>query len=93
MCLGIPGKIIEIYTSGTLRMCKVDFGGVVREACIETLPEAQVGDYTIIHAGFALNLLSEEEAMSSLEALRELFSVEEELNAADPAESGCEQNH
>lgn len=79
MCLGIPGKIVEIYTSGTLRMCKIDFGGVVREACIETLPEAKVGDYTIVHAGFALNLLSEEEAQESLDALRELFSIEEEL--------------
>jgi hydrogenase expression/formation protein HypC len=79
MCLGVPGKITAIYTSGTLRMCKIDFGGVTREACIETLPEAQVGDYTIVHAGFALNILSEQEARESLEALRELFAIEEEL--------------
>ncbi len=66
MCLGIPGKIVEIYTSGTLRMAKIDFGGVTREACIETIPEAKVGDYTIIHAGFALNLMSESEARETL---------------------------
>ena len=72
MCLGIPGKIVEIYTSGTLRMAKVDFGGVTREACIETIPEAKVGDYTIIHAGFALNLMSESEARETLDALKEL---------------------
>jgi len=72
MCLGIPGKIIEIYTSGTLKMAKIDFGGVTREACIETIPEAKVGDYTIIHAGFALNLMSESEARETLDALREL---------------------
>lgn len=80
MCLAVPGKITEIYTSGTLRMGKVDFGGVVREVCLETLPEANVGEYTIVHAGFALNLLSEEEAQETLAALRELAVIEEELN-------------
>jgi hydrogenase expression/formation protein HypC len=79
MCLGIPGKIVEIYASGTLRMGKIDFGGVFREACIETLPEAKVGDYTIIHAGFALSLLSEEEANETLAALRELAEFDDPL--------------
>jgi hydrogenase expression/formation protein HypC len=84
MCLGVPGKIVEIYpASGGLRMGKIDFGGVLREACLETLPEAQVGDYTIIHAGFALNILSEEEARLTLEALNELALIEEELNAGE----------
>jgi hydrogenase expression/formation protein HypC len=72
MCLGIPGKIIEIYTSGTLKMAKVDFGGVVREACIETIPDLKIGEYTIIHAGFALNRMSESDARETLDALREL---------------------
>lgn len=80
MCLGVPGKIIEIYPSNGLRMAKVDFGGVTREACVETLPEAKPGDYTIIHAGFALNLLSEQEAQETLDLLRELSGyIEEEL--------------
>jgi hydrogenase expression/formation protein HypC len=79
MCLGIPGKIVEIYSSGALRMGKIDFGGVFREACIETLPEAKVGDYTIIHAGFALSLLSEEEANETLAALRELAEFDDSL--------------
>lgn len=79
MCLGVPGKIVEIIEGGPLRMCKIDFGGVIREACIDTLPEAKVGDYTIIHAGFALNLLSEQEALESLNALRELADLEAEL--------------
>ncbi len=83
MCLGIPGKIIEIDSSSGLRMGKIDFGGVVREACLEALPEAEVGNYTIVHAGFALNLLSEEEAKETLDLLQEISSVEEELNAAD----------
>lgn len=83
MCLGIPGKIIEIHTDRGLRMCKVDFGGVVREACIETLPEAKVGDYTIVHAGFALNLLSEEEANATLELLREMTLLDDEIGTED----------
>ncbi len=78
MCLGVPGKIVEIYHSGGLLMCKVDFGGAVREACIETLPEAKVGDYTIVHAGFALNLLSEEDAQETISLLRQLAMVDEE---------------
>ncbi len=84
MCLAVPGKIMEIYDSSGLRMGKIDFGGVTREACLEALPEANVGDYTIVHAGFALSLLSEAEAQASLDALRELASIEDELGAADP---------
>lgn len=79
MCLGIPGKIIELYSDRTLKMCKVDFGGVIREVCIETLPEAKVGDYTIVHAGFALNLLNETEANETLDILREIALLEDEL--------------
>ncbi len=76
MCLGVPGKIIEIYSDLGLRMGKVDFGGAVREACLETLPEAQVGDYTIVHAGFALSLLSEEDAQETLNLLRQMSALE-----------------
>jgi hydrogenase expression/formation protein HypC len=86
MCLGVPGKIIEIHADRGLRMCKVDFGGVIREACIETLPEAQIGDYTIVHAGFALNLLSEEDALETLALLKELSLLEDELGE-EPASS------
>ena len=59
MCLGVPGKIIEIYEGNGLRMGKIDFEGVTREVCLEYVPEAKPGDYAIIHVGFALNLLSE----------------------------------
>ncbi len=81
MCLAVPGKIIEIYDSAGMRMCKIDFGGVLREACLQALPEAKVGDFTIIHAGFALNILSEKEAEETLEALRELGEIESEMDA------------
>ncbi len=79
MCLGVPGKIIELYDVDGLKMGKVDFGGVVREACLEYVPEAGIGDYTVIHVGFAISLLSEEEAQASLEMLREIVNLEEEL--------------
>jgi hydrogenase expression/formation protein HypC len=72
MCLGVPGKIIEIYEAGGLSMGKIDFGGVTREACLAYIPEAKVGDYTIIHVGFALNLISEEEALETLDLLRQI---------------------
>ncbi|MBT3189912.1 MAG: HypC/HybG/HupF family hydrogenase formation chaperone [Anaerolineae bacterium] len=81
MCLGVPGRIIEIDDSGDLRMAKVDFGGIVREACLEYVPEAKLGDYTVIHVGFAISLLSEEEAQESLAMLREIVDLEAELGS------------
>ena len=78
MCLGVPGKIIEIYQGNGLRMGKIDFEGVTREACLEYVPEAKLGDYVIIHVGFALSLLSESEAQETLAMLRQIseFGVE-----------------
>ena len=67
MCLAVPGKITEIYENAGLLMGKIDFGGVTREACLAYVPEAKVGDYTIIHVGFALNLLDEAEALETLQ--------------------------
>jgi hydrogenase expression/formation protein HypC len=83
MCLAVPGKIIEIDETTPIRMGKVDFGGVLREVCLEAVPEAVLGDYVIIHAGFALNTLSEQEAMDSLEAFKELDEIENELRSGD----------
>jgi hydrogenase expression/formation protein HypC len=77
MCLGVPGKITEVYESNGLLMGKIDFGGVTREACLAYVPEAKVGDYAMIHVGFALNLLSEAEAQESLELLRQVAEAGE----------------
>ncbi len=77
MCLAVPGKILEIYEKQGLSMAKVDFSGVTREACIEHVPEAQIGDYAIIHVGFAISLLSEEEAQQSIDLLREILEAGE----------------
>ncbi|MBP6016770.1 MAG: HypC/HybG/HupF family hydrogenase formation chaperone [Candidatus Promineofilum sp.] len=79
MCLGVPGKITDIYESEGLKMGRIDFGGTQREVCLAYVPEAIVGDYTVIHVGFAISLLSEEEANATLETLREIADLEEEL--------------
>lgn len=79
MCLGVPGKIVEIYPKDNMKMCRIDFGGTTREACLDFVPEAKIGDYTIIHVGFAISLLSEEEAMETLALLQEIADIDEEL--------------
>ena len=83
MCLGIPGKVIEIYQTGDMKMGKVDFGGVVKEACLEFIPEIEVGEYTIIHVGFGITKLDEEEAQRTLEMLREIEMLADELPELD----------
>ena len=84
MCLGIPGKITDIYQTNGLRMAKIDFGGVIREACLEYVPEAEIGDYTLIHVGFALNLISEQEALETLDLLRQINDLGSELGMEGP---------
>ena len=80
MCLGVPGKIIDIYEKNGLLMGKIDFGGgVTRESCLAYIPEARVGDYTIIHVGFALNVISELEAKETLAMLAEMANLEDEI--------------
>lgn len=72
MCLGIPAKVIELYESNGMKMARVDFGGAIKEACMEYLPEVKVGDYTIIHVGFGLSILDEKEARETLELFRQI---------------------
>jgi len=72
MCLAIPGKIIEIYEANSLRMGKIDMGGVLREACLAYTPEARLGDYAIVHAGFVLSLVDEAEAKETIRLLQEV---------------------
>lgn len=81
MCLGIPGKIIEIYKKENLQMGRIDFGGVIREACLEYVPEAEVGEYVVVHVGFAISQLSEEEAKETLALLREIGEFGSEVGA------------
>ena len=80
MCLSIPDKVMEIYNDGSLLMGKVDFGGVLKEVCLDYVPEAKTGQYVLIHVGFAISVLEEEEAQETLGILREMASLDEELN-------------
>ncbi len=79
MCLGIPGRVTEIRDEAGLAMGKVDFGGVRKDACLAYLPEVQVGDYVIIHVGFAISRVDEDEALKTLEILAEMGVMEPEL--------------
>ena len=88
MCLGVPGKITDIYESNGMKMGKVDFGGVTRETCLDFVPEAKTGDYTVIHVGFAISQLSEEEAQATLEILNELADLQEELGPEPDGAAG-----
>ena len=77
MCLAVPGKVVEITGDGELRMGKVDFAGVQRQACLAYVPEAQLGDYVLVHVGFAISRIDEQQAMETLEALREIGGLGE----------------
>jgi len=79
MCLGIPGRITEIRDEAGLLMGKVDFGGVRKDACLAYLPEVQLGDFVIVHVGFAISRVDEAEALKTLEILAEMGVMEPEL--------------
>ena len=85
MCLGIPGQIKEIYELNGARMGKVDFNGIEKEVCLAYLPEIGVGDYTIVHVGFAITQLDEQSALETLELFHSLGLLDEELNAGAEA--------
>jgi hydrogenase expression/formation protein HypC len=72
MCLAIPGKIIEINTSSKPTMGKVSFGGIQKDICLEWVPEAKVGQYVIVHVGFALSTMDEDEAMETLKLIEDM---------------------
>ena len=80
MCLGVPGRIEEIWEADGTRMANVDFGGVRKEVCLAYLPDIQVGDYTIVHVGFALTKLDEASALETLELMRSVGLLDEEFN-------------
>lgn len=80
MCLGVPGQITNIYEAMGARMGKVNFGGIFKEVCLEYVPEAKVGDYAIVHAGFAITRLDEQAALETLSMFKDLGVLDEELN-------------
>ena len=85
MCLAVPGKILEAADVGFSRIAKVDFGGVTRQVHLDFVPEAQPGDYVLVHVGFAISKVAEEEAMRTYELLRQLQEEMPEEAAENPA--------
>lgn len=80
MCLAVPGKVLEIRDDRGTRMATVDFGGVRKEICLAYLPEVEVGDYTIVHVGFAISRVDEASALETLQMFRDLgIDLAEEL--------------
>jgi hydrogenase expression/formation protein HypC len=77
MCLAIPGKVVSIEGDDELRMARVDFGGVTREACLAYVPEAQIGDYVLVHVGFAIATVDEQAAQDALDLLAEVGEIED----------------
>jgi len=77
MCLAVPGKVVEIEGGGELRMGKVDFAGVQRQACLAYVPEVKLGDYVLVHVGFAISRIDEQQALETLAALREMGELAE----------------
>lgn len=77
MCLGIPGKVLEIYRDNDVLMGKVDFSGIGKRVCLEHVPQARPGDYVLVHVGFALSLLDEDEAGRVFTFLKEMNQLDE----------------
>jgi hydrogenase expression/formation protein HypC len=82
MCLAVPGKIASTYEQGASRLGRVSFGGVTRDTLLDLVPEANVGDYVLVHVGVAISRIDEDEAQKTLELLRQMGEV-----AEDPEES------
>ena len=79
MCLAVPGKIVSIDENNPeLKMAKVNFGGVSKDVCIQWLDDVNIGDYVLVHVGFALNKVDEKDAEETLRILREMGDIEEE---------------
>ncbi len=89
MCLGVPGRVDAVWEVNGLRMATVDFGGIRKEVCLAYVPEVEVGDYTIVHVGFALTKLDEASALETLELMASVGLLEQELSpSAELSEEG-----
>ena len=79
MCLAIPGRILEISVADGVRLGRIEFGGIIRQACLDFVPEAAVGDYVIVHVGFAISRVDRQEAERTYEELKSTGMLEQEL--------------
>ncbi len=85
MCLAIPGKIksIELRHNGAVRMAKINFGGITKEASLEMLPDANIGDYVLVHVGVAISKVDEEEAKKTFKYLKEIGELGDLVDVDD----------
>jgi len=93
MCLAVPGQVESIHEEHGTRMGRVNFGGVVKEICLAYLPDIAVGDYTIVHVGFAISKIVETSARATLQTFAELGLLDEglaELRGAEPADAAAD---
>jgi hydrogenase expression/formation protein HypC len=88
MCLGIPGKVIKTYREHDVLMGKVDFGGVVKQVCLEHVPQVEIGKYVLVHVGFALSCIDETEAQLVFDFLESMDQLEE-LQVPSPMAPGA----
>lgn len=79
MCLAVPGKVIEIRDERNTRMATIDFDGITKDICLAYLPDMEIGDYAIVHVGFAISKVDEASALETLQMFRDLGILEEEL--------------
>jgi hydrogenase expression/formation protein HypC len=77
MCLAIPGKVVSVFDAEDMKMGKVDFGGIVKQVCLQYTPDVQVGEFVIVHVGFALSKMDEDEAARTYKLLEELNQLGE----------------
>jgi hydrogenase expression/formation protein HypC len=92
MCLGIPGQVVSLENAAGLSMGKVRFGEIVRDACLEYVPEVAEGDYVIVHAGFAISRVDEQEAARTYQLLEEMGQLAELEQDDVDVESGQEDS-
>jgi hydrogenase expression/formation protein HypC len=84
MCLAVPGKVLTKENVGGVEVGQVQFGGITRRVALGFVPEAQIGDYVMVHVGFAISRVDAEEAQRTYEILKELGTLEEELRSEEP---------
>lgn len=83
MCLAIPGKVLEIDSSASPLMGKVSFGGIQKQVCLEWLPDVKVGEYVIVHVGFAISKVDEQEAIETLKMFEEIDNLKDEFKTEE----------
>jgi hydrogenase expression/formation protein HypC len=93
MCLGVPGKIVDIRDDAGTPMASVDFGGIQRDVCLAYLPDAAIGDYALVHVGFAITKVDEASALETLELIRSIGNLAEELGEEPAEEPAVDVDH